>query len=143
MHLAQRSGRRGLVLKALELGEPAGAELGRHAALDERPAHRRRVGLELLQLLHVLLGQRVGDGGHDLGHLHEGPLEAAERGLQLRRVLGAVDLEAEIALPGDARRQPANRTADAGVAHDAPAQGIALACHRDGRAVTSSFPARR
>ena len=36
-----------------------------------------------------------------------------------------------------------DRTADAGVAHHAPAEGIALVGHEDGRAVTPSSPARR
>src|SRR5687767_12442014 len=143
MHLAERGGGRGLMLETLELGLPARAELSRHAALHERPAHRRRIGLKLLQLLDIFLGQSVRNGGHDLRHLHERSLEPAQSCLQISGVPGAIDLEAKIALPRYARRQPADGAADAGVAHDAPAEGIALVCHEDGWAVTPSSPARR
>jgi hypothetical protein len=81
MHLAERGRRRRLMLELLELGLPVGAQFRRHAAFHERPAHRRRIGLELLQFLDIFLGQRVRDGGHDLGHLHQRPFQPAERGL--------------------------------------------------------------
>ncbi len=63
VNLAERGGTRRLALEALEALLPIRAELARHAALDEGPAHRRRVGLELHKLVDVFLGQRVGDRG--------------------------------------------------------------------------------
>ena len=70
--------------KAAKLLLPVRAELGRHAAADERPAHRRGVGLQLGQFGRVLGRQGVGDGGEHLGHLHQRPLEPAQRLPQLR-----------------------------------------------------------
>src|SRR3546814_4466471 len=84
VHLAERGGGRRLVLEGLEPRLPAGAELAAHTALHEGPAHRRRVGLELAQFLGVLARQGIGNGGEDLRRLHQRPLEAAERRLQLR-----------------------------------------------------------
>ena len=39
--------------EAFETGLPVGAEFGDHAAADEQPAHGRRVGLQLGQMLDV------------------------------------------------------------------------------------------
>ena len=83
VHLAQR--RRGRRLQR-ELGEalgPVRPELRHHAPADERLAHRRRVALQLGELGRVLGGQGVGDGGDELRHLHQRPLQAAQRLLQL------------------------------------------------------------
>ncbi len=119
MDLAERGGGRGVAIEPPETALPAWAQLGRHAPLDERPAHRRRVGLELAELGGIFLGQRVGDGGEDLRHLHQRPLEPAERRPELGGMDVAVDLEPEIALAGQARGQPAHRAADPGIAPDA------------------------
>ena len=118
VNLAQGSGPGRLALERLEAALPVRAQLRRHAAPDEAPAHGGRVGLELGQLLDVLLGQRVGNGGYQLGDLHQRALEPAERRPQLRRVLAPVEVEAEIARARDARGQAADRRRDPGIAPD-------------------------
>ena len=77
--LAEGRGRGGDRLEGRETRAPVGAELARHAALDERPAHGWRVGLKLGELGRVFTRQRLGDRRHDLRDLHQRPLEAAER----------------------------------------------------------------
>src|SRR3546814_15847437 len=96
VHLAERGGGRRLVLEGLEPRLPAGAELAAHTALHEGPAHRRRVGLELAQFLGVLARQGIGNGGEDLRRLHQRPLEAAERRLQVRGMPAAVEPTAKV-----------------------------------------------
>src|SRR6266851_67252 len=116
MHLAQGCGARGGMVEALEAALPVGAELTDHPAPHERPAHRRRVGLQLDQLADIFLGQRVGDRGEELRHLHQGALDAAERGTQIGGVALAVDREAKIALAGEPRREATHRAADPRIA---------------------------
>ena len=94
----------------------SGPELGRHAPAHEGPAHGRRVGLQLRQLAGIFRRQRVGDGGEQLGRLHQRALQPAQRRLQLGRMLVAVEAPAEIALARELGRQPADRGADPGVA---------------------------
>ena len=77
---------------------PVGAEFARHAAADEVPAHRRRVGLQLREFGGVFRRQCVGHSGEELRHLHQRPLQAAEDGAQVLGVAGAVGLDAEHAL---------------------------------------------
>ena len=48
MHLAEGSGRGGMMLEACELALPIRPKLGNHAPLDKGPAHRRRFALQLL-----------------------------------------------------------------------------------------------
>ena len=74
MHLAERSGRGGMMLEAREFLLPVGAELRHHAALDEGPAHRRRFALQLLQFGGVFRRQQIGNGRHQLRDLHQRPL---------------------------------------------------------------------
>ena len=95
---------------------PAGPQLGRHAAAHERPAHRRRVGLQLGELGGVFLGQRLRDRRQQLRDLHQRPLEAAERRPQLLGMRGAVDVDAEEARAREPRRQAAHRAGHPGVA---------------------------
>ena len=76
MHLAERGGSGRLMLEVCELLLPVGAELRLHAALDEGPAHRRRLALQLGELLDVFRRQRLGDGGEELRHLHDRALSA-------------------------------------------------------------------
>jgi hypothetical protein len=71
----RRGGR--LVLEALELSLPVGAKLGRHPPFDECPAHGWGVALQLGELGGIVRGQQIRDGGHQLGHLHDRPFEAA------------------------------------------------------------------
>ena len=83
VHLAE--GRRGRRVR-LEFGEgrtPVGAELGRHAALDEAPAHRGRLRLQRAERLGVLVRQPAGDRRQQLRDLHQRSLEAAQRALEL------------------------------------------------------------
>ena len=126
MHLAQRGGARRFVLEALEALLPILAELARHAALDERPAHRRRVRLQRGELARVFLRQRVGDGGEKLRHLHQRTFDAAERARQLGRMFRPVDLDAEIALAGEARGKAAHRGRDPRIAPDAAREAVVV-----------------
>jgi hypothetical protein len=102
-------------------------ELRGHAALDEGPAHGRRLALQLHQLGGVFRRQRIGDGGHQLGHLHDRPFEAAERRRELDGVLAAVEREPEQPRPGNARRDPAHIGADARIASGAGGEAIGFA----------------
>ena len=83
MDLAERGGRGGIELEVGELVPPARPELGGHAPAHERPAHGRRLRLQLGELGGVLLGQRLGDRREQLGDLHQRALEPAERRPQL------------------------------------------------------------
>ena len=86
VHLPQRCGGRRAQLERAELLGPVGAELGLHPALDEGRPHRRRVALQLGELLRVFGRQGVGDGRHQLGDLHDRPLQAAQRLGQRSRI---------------------------------------------------------
>ena len=79
MHLAERGSGGRLVLELGEFALPARAELRRHAPLHERPAHRRGIALQLLELLDVFGRQQVRDGRHQLGDLHDRALQPAKR----------------------------------------------------------------
>ena len=127
MHLAERRRGRGMMLEACELLLPVRAKLGLHAALDEGPAHRRRLALQLGQLVDVFGRQRLGDGGEQLRHLHDRTFEAAERRRQFGGVLRAVEIEAEEARAGDPRRHAADIGADAGVARGAGGEAVSFA----------------
>ena len=120
VHLAERRRPRRDVFEFGEALPPIGPQFRRHAPLDEQPAHGRRVGLQMPEFRGVFRRQGVGHGGEELRHLHQRPLDAAERGAQLRRVAGPVELEAEIARPGKAHGEPADRGRDLGVAAEAP-----------------------
>ncbi len=127
MHLPERSGGGGMVLELGEFLLPVGAELGGHAPLDEGPAHRRRLALQLHQLGGVFRRQRIGDGGHELGHLHDRPFEAAERRRELDGVLAAVEREAEQSRAREARRDAAHVGADARIAGGAGGETVGFA----------------
>ncbi len=90
MDLAERGGGGRMVLEAREPALPVGAELGHHAALDEGPAHRRCIALQLGEFLGIFGRQGVGDGRHQLGDLHDRSLQAAERGGEFHRAAGAI-----------------------------------------------------
>jgi ABC-type nitrate/sulfonate/bicarbonate transport system permease component len=124
VHLAERGGRRRLVLEAREFLLPAHAELGGHAALDEGPAHRRRLALQLGKLGGIFGRQHVRDGGHELCHLHDRALEAAECGGKLHGVAAAVERESKESGAGEARRNTANVGADASVACGAGGEAV-------------------
>ena len=123
MHLAERGGGRRLVLERTEALLPVGPELGQHAALDEGPAHRRRLALQLLQLGGVFRRQHVGNGREQLGDLHQRPLQAAER----RGKIGGVPARSRSrrgTRAGHPRRHAADVGADAGVAAGAGGEAV-------------------
>ncbi len=124
VHLAQRGGRGRLRLEALEALGPVGPQLGHHAPAHEGRAHRRGLRLQLGQLLRVLGGQRLGDGGQELRHLHDRPLEAAQRRRQRRRIRGVVAVEAEQALARHARRHRTDVGADPHIARRASGEAV-------------------
>ena len=130
MDLAERGGGRGLEREFPEPGAPVGPELGRHAAAHERCAHGRCCGLQLGELGGILLGQGFGDGREQLGDLHQGSLQPAERGAQLLGVLRPVDLDAEETLAGHARGEPAHGPGHPGVAPHPAGERILRAPHR-------------
>ena len=116
MHLAERGGRRRPVLEARELPLPVRAELRHHAPLDEGPAHRRGVALQLGEFLGVFRRQRVGNGRHQLGDLHDRAFETAERGSKLHRAAGAIVFAAHQPGRGNAGGDPADIGADPRIA---------------------------
>ena len=79
MHLSER-GRRGRgQLEFAELLAPVGPELRLHAAAHEGGAHRRRLRLQIHQLLGIIGGQRFRDRREQLRDLHHWALHRAER----------------------------------------------------------------
>ena len=127
VHLAERCRRRRMMFEALEFGFPVRAQLGVHSALDESPAHRRRLALQLGQLRGVFRRQRVGDGGEQLRHLHDRALQAAERGGEPDGVGGAILRHAEQPRARHARRDAADLGADIGVALGAGGEAVLFA----------------
>ena len=106
MNLAERGGGGGVEIEGAEPALPAGAQLGLHAPLDEGGPHGRRLALELLQLGGVFRRDEVRDGGEKLRHLHDRPLEAAERLGQHRRVGGLAPIDARKAWRRPCARRP-------------------------------------
>ncbi len=127
MHLAERGRRRRLLVEALEAGHPVRPELGHHAALDEGPAHGRRLVLQGGELGGIFGRQRVGDGRHQLGDLHDRALQPAQRRRESRRIAGATAFQAEQARTGDARGDAADAGADARIARGAGGQAVGFA----------------
>jgi uncharacterized membrane protein len=130
VHLPERSGARCCPVKLAKPAAPVGAELAGHAPPDKRPAHCRRVRLQLNQLLNVFFGQCVGDRREQLSHLHQRPFDAAEHRLELGRVAAAVEAETEIALAREPRREPSHRGRHQGVAAHAAGQRIVVSHER-------------
>ncbi|WP_255542701.1 hypothetical protein [Azospirillum sp. INR13] len=143
MDLTQRRGGGGRVLETLEARLPAWTKFARHPPLDEGPAHRRRVGLKLRQFLGVFLRQGVGDGGQDLRHLHQRPLQPAECGPQFRGVAFALHADSQHALARQARGQPANGGADPRISRDPSAPCVLIVfrhAHKVGAAPAKGQP---
>jgi len=67
---------RRMVFELRKLSLPVGPQLGAHAALDEGPAHRRGLALQLGELGCVFGRKRIRDGGEKLRDLHDRPFEA-------------------------------------------------------------------
>ena len=109
-----------------EFGPPVRPQLRAHAPFHEGPAHGRRIGLKLDQFAHVFLGQGVGDGGHNLGHLHQRAFEPTQRRLQFGGVVLAVEAQAENSAAGVVGGEPAGGGADVGIAFDPSAETVAI-----------------
>ena len=124
VHLAERGGGRGLEREILEPALPVRPQLGGHAPPHERPAHGRRLGLQLRELGGVLLGQGLGNRRQQLRDLHQRALQPAQRRPQLLGVAWLIDVDAEQALTGEARRQPAHGARYLGVAPHPPAERV-------------------
>ena len=88
VHLPEGGGGRRLQIEGAEPALPVRTELRLHPPLDEGRAHGRRLALQLLQLGGVFGRDQVRNGGEKLRHLHDRPLQAAERLGQHRRVRG-------------------------------------------------------
>src|SRR5487761_2404508 len=58
----------------------------------------------------VFGGEHVRDGGQELRHLHQRAFQSTQDGAQVFRMRGAVGLDAEHALAGQARGDAADRT---------------------------------
>src|SRR5262249_55874570 len=113
---------------------PVDAQLCGHAALDEGPTHGGRLALQLDEFGGVFRRQRVGDGGHELGHLHDRTLEPAKRRRELDCILAAIERDAEQPRPGDARRNSAHVGADARITGSAGGETIGFAVgHEHGK----------
>ena len=104
MHLAERGRRRRLMLEAFELVLPTRTQFRHHAALDEGPAHGRRLALQLLQFGGIFGWQQVRNGRHQLRDLHQRTFQPAKRRRQRQRLARAVRRPAQEPPPGIARR---------------------------------------
>ena len=126
VHLAERGRGRRMVLEAGKLLLPVGAELGRHAPLNEGPSHRRRFALQLGQLGRVFGRQRIRNGRQQLGNLHNRAFESAQRERQLGSIASPIKRKAEHATGRDPGRHAADIGADAGVARRARGETISF-----------------
>jgi hypothetical protein len=115
------------MLKTCKPLRPVGTELRHHAPLDEGPAHGRRVALQLLQFGGVFRRQQIGNGRHQLGDLHQRPLEPPQRRRQRARLAGAIRLAAEQPPAGIARRHAADIGADPRIARGAGGEAVLFA----------------
>ncbi len=126
VHLAKRGGAgRG----SFEIAKPAlpiRPEFARHAPPDERPAHRRRIRLQLDQLVDIFLRERVRDRRQQLRHFHQRAFDPAEGGLQIGGMALAVDRNAEVALARQPRREPAHRARHLRIAPHPPGKRIVI-----------------
>ena len=124
VNLAERSRRRRMGFERGEQRLPIRPELRPHPPLDKRRAHRRRIALQLLQFLGIVLRQKTRDARHHLGGLHHRPLEAAERLRQGRRMAAQGTAATEKAGAGNPGRDPADIGADPGIARRARGKSI-------------------
>jgi hypothetical protein len=103
------------VLEARELVLPFHAKFGLHTALDESPAHRRSLALELGEFGGVFGRQGLGDGGEKLRRLHDRALQPAERGRKLGCILAAIEIDTEKPRARDPRGNAADIGSHAGI----------------------------
>ena len=79
MHLAKRGGMAGFLAELRKPSFPVRAQLCPHPPLDEWPAHRRGLSLQLGKLGSIFRRQKVGHGGNHLCHLHQRSFGLAQR----------------------------------------------------------------
>ncbi len=136
VYLPERRGGRRLVFELREFRLPVGTKFRNHAPFDKGPAHRRRLALQLGEFGGVFRGQRVGDGGQKLRHLHDRALQPAERCRELRGILAAIEIEAKKARSGHPRGDAADIGSNARIAAGAGGKtvGFGIRHHRSGYA---------
>ena len=114
------------MLEGLEALLPIRPELRAHAAADEGPAHRRRLGLQLLQLEGIFRRQHVGNGGGELRDLHDRALQAAEHAGELDRLRARSEIAAKRARADHPRRKAADAGADPRIARKPAGKPVCL-----------------
>ena len=100
MHLAKRCSRHCLACEGCQFLLPVRAQLGRHTAAGEQPAHRRRICLEAGQLTRIFRRQGIRYGRQDLCHFHDRAFQPAKRLAQISSMFAAVNLNSQIAFAG-------------------------------------------
>ena len=126
MHLTERGGGRSLVLEAREAALPVGPKLSRHAPAHERPSHGRRLALKLGELGGIFGGERLGNGGEELRHLHDRAFEPAKRRGKSCGLAVAIRIEPKQPRACDAGSHASDIGADASIALHAGGQAIAF-----------------
>ena len=127
VNLSEGSGRRRLEVEGAEPGLPVRTEFRLHPALDEGSAHRRRLGLQLLEFGGIFRRNDVRDGGEQLRHLHDRPLQPSESLRQRCGIRCALPFAAHKPRAGHARGDPADIRADAGIACRARGETVCFA----------------
>ena len=112
VHLPERSGGRRLVFELGESALPVDAEFGGHAPLHERPTHWRRIVLQLGEFLRIFRRQQIRHRRHQLGDLHDRPLQTAQCSGQFCGPAGVVAAESKQAGGGHPRSDTAHVGAD-------------------------------
>src|SRR5215213_8273164 len=130
VHLAQRSSRGRRLLKSAELALPAHAEFGGHAPPDETGTHRRRMRLQLAELCGKFRRQEIGNGGQELGNLHQRPLERAESCAEELRFLAEIGLVGHHPSRGEPCRGGAKPRSHARIAAQPRAEPVSLSVAR-------------
>ena len=124
MDLAEGGGGGGLQIEIAEATAPIGAKFRHHPPLDESGAHRRRLGLQLLQFGCVFGRHHIGDGGDELRHLHDRALQPPKRLGEGLGIAGITPLPPEDSRAGDARRHPADIDADPRIARGTGGEAV-------------------
>ena len=129
MHLAERGGGGGMMLEARETCFCQSApELGRHAPLDEGPAHRRRLALQLhAARRRIPAAAASGMVAMSWATFMIGPLRPPSAAASSIAFLPRSSAEAEQPRAGDARRDAAHIGADARIARGAGGEAVGFA----------------
>ncbi len=113
--------------KLLNVACQSGAQLARHAPAHERPAHRRRVGLQLRPARRRIRAAARREWWTGAARLSSADLSARRARLcRSAACLARSSLQSEIALARRPRREPADRAPDPRITPHAPAEGIAV-----------------